>query len=264
MSLSVNRIAVTPMNSVSLKSNDVNFQGRKRLDDEFLSNKSMKTSTKLLLGATALASAVTLFIAGRKGHLGQRIQKFLGEVEKIFEKGSTKTNGATPEAEKAVSKAEEVASKADVNIKNPEAVVAVKPNIVEAPKSIAQTLKEAGIVDDKLAKTLEEEGISVKIVKQSTYEDWKSFVGELRESGEYGDKIKKVVYIFPEKTKEVLMKEGVDVSKLPKNTYLISASDANEKTLCTRLVLADELNMDLKIKQVRPYAFGSGCNVFDI
>ena len=125
-------------------------------------------------------------------------------------------------------------------------------------------LKEAGIVDDKLVKALEEDGASLTIVQKSTYQDWEAFVGELRESGKYGDDIKKVAYIFPEKTKEVLLAKGVDVSKLPKNTYLISALDANSNTLSSRLVIADELSPNLMIKQVRPYSFGTGCNIFDI
>ena len=254
MFVSVNRASITPMNSAPSKSNDVNFQGKRRFNDEY-SNEGMKSSTKVMVGATALAGIIALCIAGYKGHLGQKIQNFLGNIEKIFEKGSTKTNGATPKPKEIVP---------EVNVKNPEEVTTIKPNVVEAPKSIAQTLKEAGIVDDKLVKALEEDGISIKIVKKSSYKDWESFIKELRESGEYADKIKKIAYVFPEKTKEILMKEGVDVSKLPKNTYLISALDANEKGLCTRLVIADELSTDLKIKQVRPCAFGTGCNVFDI
>ncbi|MGN0031046.1 MAG: hypothetical protein ACI37Q_03730 [Candidatus Gastranaerophilaceae bacterium] len=135
MFLSVNRVCISPANSVPFKSNDVNSQGKKRFDDDCSSNEGIKTSTKLMLGATTLAGVAALCIAGAKGHLGQRIQKLLGKAEKNFENATPKTNEAAP--------------KAEVAVKNPEKVVeAAKPNDVR--KRIAQILKDAGNVDDKL------------------------------------------------------------------------------------------------------------------
>ena len=56
----------------------------------------------------------------------------------------------------------------------------------------------------------------------------------------------------------------MDVSNLPKNTYLRQFSDKDDKELYTELVLANELDMNLKIKMVRPYDFGTGCNKSEI
>lgn len=132
------------------------------------------------------------------------------------------------------------------------------------PKSIAQIFESVGIKNEKLVKALEVDGAGLKIEKISRYSDWEASAKQLRESGKFGDKIKKIAFIFPKKTKEVLAKEGVDVSNLPKNTYLRQFLDKDDKELYTELVLADELDMNLKIKMVRPYDFGTGCNIFEI
>lgn len=62
MSLSVNRIGVTPNNVYSLKSNDINFQGKKSEINQS-KDEGMGTFAKVMLGATALAATAAIYVA---------------------------------------------------------------------------------------------------------------------------------------------------------------------------------------------------------
>ena len=253
----------------SVKQSNINFKGKNDYTEKPYDSEKAKLQ-KLMLGATALGGIIALGIAGYKGHLGKGIQKFLGGAPKVVEKESSNLqqtvtkaeNEAVQNAKPSVTKPSEAAEEA-ITSSEKETIQGAK-SVADEPKTITEILKEAGITNEKLVKALEEDGTGLKIEKFSRYKDWEASAKELRESGKYGDRIKKIAFIFPEKTKEVLQKEGIDVSNLPKNTYLRQFLDENEKGVYTELVLADDLELSLKTRMVRPYSFGTGCNVFDI
>lgn len=132
------------------------------------------------------------------------------------------------------------------------------------PEGIAKILKDAGIENDKLIKVLEKEGIGLKIEDISRIEDYQAFIKNLRDSGKYGDKIKKICILSPEKTRTVLETEGIDVTNLPQNTYLRTALDADEKGLYTELVLAKDFSTGFKINTVRQFNVYDGSCVLDV
>lgn len=102
--LSINNVQNAGVNGV----NEIKFKGKSKeynADNKESNNEGMKTSTKLMIGATALASVVALSIAGRKGKLGENIQKFLGgikktvkDAEKTVKKEAPVTTSSTAEA----------------------------------------------------------------------------------------------------------------------------------------------------------------------
>ena len=59
------------------------------------------------------------------------------------------------------------------------------------PKSIAQIFESVGIKNEKLVKALEVDVAGLKIEKMSRYSNWEASAKQLRESGKFGDKIKK-------------------------------------------------------------------------
>ena len=80
--------AVNSCNSV-IQTKPIQFKGEQVLTEPS-ADKEKSNSTKLMIGATALAGVVALGIAGYKGKLGKTVQELLCGTEKEVEKTTEK------------------------------------------------------------------------------------------------------------------------------------------------------------------------------
>lgn len=96
---------MTKINSVDIVQNKISFRAKTNEkpiisnDNEQSDDKKISASAQLMIGATALASIISLGVAGYNGHLGKGVQKLLGGANKAAGKENKNIhlhNNSTP------------------------------------------------------------------------------------------------------------------------------------------------------------------------
>ncbi len=173
-----------PIDKIAFKGVDMPIQAQQEVKNETTGkqlepvDKEKSNAAKYMIGATALAAVIGLGIAGRKGHLGEGVQKLLGGAKK----------SANDIAETGEKKGSEIVGNISSNANNTPSGVVTNETAAQTVNAIKRKINPELIEDKDLRKVIEE--LNCEDVADFANKDDPTFY-----LGSYIDKMERNLYI---------------------------------------------------------------------